>query len=190
VTEVRKIDEKDNFCIIAEGDPRYAEVCDVTARHYEKRLGTVLTSFFPEILTKIVDGKITAVCGIRSADQAALFLEQYLDSPVEKYLKGVHRSKIVELGGFSAENRLEAFLLMRKAAVQLDKMGYRYVVCTANRPIQICLAKLGITSQELIAADSSRLDDPHDDWGDYYETSPMVTAGEIAAGVEAITGQF
>jgi hypothetical protein len=182
---------RQKFNITSDRDPltgAYDAACRFTREHYQKRLGCELQDFFPTILSRVVNGEVVGVCGLRNAADGALHLEQYLDMPVEALVAGGCRENIVELGGFAASCQLEAFLLMQFMAETLKNMGFRHVVCTANRPIRGCLRRLGIRFQQLAEADPSRLRDPTDSWGSYYKTSPLVLTGEVEAGVEAIRG--
>lgn len=171
--------------ILREGDAWYAEACSFVRKHYLKRLGCELSGFYPIILARVFQGRITAACGIRPAERESLFLEQYLDHPINALLSE-DRSRIVELGGFSADSRIEAFLLMKDIAPWLHAQGFLTVVCTANRPIRGCLRRLGIPFKQLAMANSSKLIDASEDWGSYYETAPLVLAGDIAEGVNSI----
>ncbi len=173
------------FIIVRPGDALYEKACCFTAAHYEKRLACKLTKFYPTLFCRIVGEEIKAVCGIRPAAGNELFLEQYLGRPIEVSLNLQNRDSIVELGGFAAENRLEAFLLMQDTAETLADLGYETVVCTANRPIRGCLKRLGITFTQLAIANAEAVGDA-DDWGAYYESAPLVLAGSISDGVNAI----
>jgi len=174
-----------DFFIVRPGDGLYERACSFTTAHYEKRLACKLTRFYPTLFCHVELGEITAVCGIRPAAGNELFLEQYLGRPIEVSLNLQDRAPIVELGGFAAENRLEAFLLMQETAETLAGLGYETVVCTANRPIRGCLKRLGITFTQLAIANAEAVSDA-DDWGAYYESAPLVLAGSITDGVNAI----
>jgi hypothetical protein len=68
--------------------------------------GATLRRFFPLIMALRLDGGLVAACGLRYASSGPLFLESYLDQPIEALLsssKGarVDRSAIVEVGNLA-----------------------------------------------------------------------------------------
>lgn len=141
-----------------------------------------------------------AVAGFRCAGEESLFLEQYLDLPVEATLRDKldtsgGRPSIVEIGGLAAESRHAAFNLMVALAPALLESGFVIAVCTINKPVRNCLARMGIEHVCLGVADPSRLEPGGGEWGTYYDSDPVVVAGDIRAGVRAIAslsgkGQF
>ncbi|MBL6688983.1 MAG: thermostable hemolysin [Pseudomonadales bacterium] len=171
--------------LVTTGEPLYEAACQFTRESYEKRLGCELEAFFPRIFVLSSEDGILGVCGIRAADDETLFLEQYLDEPIQQHLEDTCRGAIVELGGFAARSRFEALLLMGYLAQTLSDEGYKKVACTANLPVRQCLRKLGVPFIEISAADPRRVQ-AADKWGDYYQTSPLVLVGDIGGGLDAI----
>jgi len=83
---------------------------------------------------------LTAVAGYRGAGTGPLFLEQYLDQPIEdciwtKFTPPAERHEIVELGGFAAINHRAALPLVMHLAPALYELRFKKLVCTANRLI-------------------------------------------------------
>lgn len=178
-----------NVNLVTPVDPLYPNVCDFARQTYEARLACTLQQFYPAYLVYQEGEAIRAVVGHRSAGIEPLFVEHYLDAPVEQHLVAA-RDTIVELGCFAAENRLAAFNLMAGSARYLDEQGYTYVVCAANRAIRQCLKKLGIEIQVLGDVDPARVPGGGAAWGNYYEGDPQVLGGSIKAGVKAINALF
>ncbi len=173
------------------GSDLHLAACRFTEKHYKRRFGCELRHFMPASFSLYEGARLLAVAGCRGAGDETLFLEQYLDSPVETALAGRlgtagGRETIVEIGGLAAENRAAAFELMTRLAPALLQLGYRTAVCTVNRPVRTCLDRLGIASVCLGPADSARVDTDGTEWGTYYEGDPEVLAGDIGAGVMAI----
>lgn len=64
---------------------------------------------------------------------------------------------------------------------------HRVAVATLTLPLRKMFARVGLPLVELATADPDRLHaDARDRWGSYYDTRPMVCAGEIAAGCAAL----
>jgi hypothetical protein len=139
------------------------------------------------------NGQCVAVAGFRGAAGETLFLENYLDAPVEDCLQSsfgavTDRRRIVELGGFAALGRSTAFSLMQYLAPALYELGYEKLVCTANAPIRKCLVMLGL--KPVVLAEAARdkvIKVGEEDWGNYYEGKPQVLAGDIEAGIQAMS---
>lgn len=128
-------------------------------------------------------GELTAVAGLRFASTAPLFLEQYLDGPVERYLDplgAIARTGIVEIGSLAAPTPGQVRYLMIALTTYLYSAGYRWVVCTAISSLRNTLSRMGLTPVLLGAADAARLGPAAGDWGRYYEEHPQVIAGHLA----------
>lgn len=129
------------------------------------------------------DGTLTAVAGLRVASETPLFLEQYLDAPIEHYLLSggpTERSAIVEIGSLAAPTPGQVRYLMIALATYLHSAGYHWVVCTAITSLRNTLSRMGLTPVSLGTADPARLVAAADDWGRYYEEHPRVIAGHLA----------
>ncbi len=171
-----------------EDDSLYKDCCEFVASQFQARFGCQLAGFYPTFLASWDKGEIQAVLGIRNAADDSLFLEQYLDAPVEQVIaahtgKDIAREHIVEIGAFAALNQNAAFPLMIDAAERLTSLGYKMVICTANKPIRTCLRKLGINHIEIAVAQKDAVPD---NWGTYYDSDPLVLCGDIGDGNAAI----
>ncbi|QTH73371.1 thermostable hemolysin [Pseudoalteromonas xiamenensis] len=61
--------------------------------------------FYP-LLSQLSNGRGECVLGLRFAEEATLFLESYLDKPIERYLpEFASRSEIAELGNLYSTHR-------------------------------------------------------------------------------------
>lgn len=176
--------------LTSEKDTLYAELCEFTRNQFNRRFSCDLTVFYPDILSFWRHGELKAVVGIRGAQGVHLFLERYLEAPVEVCIPAPSRQQIVEVGGFAAVDRTSALPLMRTTAEKLLEMGYEQVVCTANKPIRACLARLNIPFVQLAEASEQKLGDAADNWGTYYKSLPLVLSGSIEAGNQAMTRLF
>ena len=75
---------------------------------------------------------------------------------------------------------------MMYLAPALYELGYKKLVCTANKPIQICLKRLGLDPIFVADVDQTRLADSEETWGTYYKGQPQVFTGDIKAGIQAM----
>jgi len=132
------------------------------------------------------------VVGIRAAAESPLFLEQYLDAPVEQavaraYRTPIDRDQIVEIGNLAGNVPGLAYLLFAALAQVLSNAGYRWVVCTATPQVEAMLARLRFSSQTICAADPTRLSDGAADWGNYYASQPRVIVGDAESAATRVS---
>jgi len=153
---------------------------------YARTFGVHLTRHYPTLMSvQDAEGRIYAVVGFRRACESSLFLEQYLDAPVEASVAGAwndpsaDRSAIVEIGHLASDGRGATVFLFLALAEHLRTMGCDYAVATATKVLRGVFDKAGIQTVELAQAQAARLPDGGRDWGSYYQTEPVVLAGSI-----------
>jgi hypothetical protein len=178
-------DQLNGMLLATDENDYYSALCEFTNKQFERWFSSHLEEFHPFILSFWSNNEIQAVVGFRAAGDGPLFLEQYLDEPVEVVLD-TDRKLMVEIGGFAAVNRAVALPLMRHAADSLQQIGFTTAVCTANRPIRSCLGRLGIEFAEIGVANPELVGESRASWGSYYKSDPKVIAGDIATGVAAM----
>lgn len=169
------------------GDAGRAQVEDFIARVFARRFGATVTGFAP-ILVTLRDGTddaIVAAAGYRAAVDAPLFLESYLDAPVEAVLaQHLHaapaRPEIVEIGHLSASRAGAGRQLMVRLGEHLAQQRFRWIVCTLTQELRHLLPRLGVTPLALARADAGALRGDAAAWGSYYQHDPVVLAGELA----------
>ncbi|MBK7766802.1 MAG: thermostable hemolysin [Sulfuritalea sp.] len=155
-------------------------VTDMFQRHYDAEL----TSFAPNLMLLEKDEGIAAVAGWRCAGTERLFLENYLDVPIETAVsrlagKPVDRQRIVEVGNLASEARGGSVGVILTLAAHLDRLGFEWVVFTATSELIGIFRRLGLPPLALASADPERLGDDARLWGSYYATHPVVVAGRI-----------
>lgn len=132
-----------------------------------------------------------AALAIRRAADETLFLETYLDVPIEAAVSQafgnpVARSAIVEIGCLAATPTPAMLKLWGKAAISLSE-GHSVAVATLTLPLRKMFRRVGLPFVELAKADPALLRGAAcDDWGRYYDAEPLVCAGNIAAGSAAL----
>ena len=176
---------------VHETHPSRAQFEDFIAARFGRAYGARVTHFLPHLLgVRDGLGRWQAAAGYAAADGGRLFLEQYLQSPVEQALaeklgRPMARHGIVEVGNLAAVSAGMARLLIPQLARHLHRLGYRWVVFTATRALRNSFLRLGLRPLPIAPADPARLPDGGASWGAYYEQDPMVMAGKIALGLAA-----
>jgi hypothetical protein len=134
---------------------------------------------------RLADGSLRAAAGIRFAEEERLFLEQYLDEPIEqavarRFKSPVARDDIVEIGALAADGPASALEFFNELATQLaSQRGRRFAVATVRPELRRLLRRAGFDLRALASADPSRLAAGATSWGTYYDGGPQVCVGEI-----------
>lgn len=155
---------------------------------YADAHGADLGQFMPNLLGCIDStGRPLAVLGYRSAATEALFLEQYLETPIEDALSyhgasagsiaGLERGRIVEVGNFASCDRHATIELIRLLPGYLIRAGFEWLVFTGTPRVCALVASFGAPLVDLGLADIRKVRGGVDCWGRYYDTAPRVMAG-------------
>jgi hypothetical protein len=156
---------------------------------YQRAYGAEVDTFMPQIMRVTnAAGEYRAVMGYRAAGQERLFLENYLDEPIEasisRYLgRTIERSSIVEVGNLAEAKAGDARLAIIAATAYMWARGYRWVAFTGVTRMRNVFRKLGLDTRELMVADETRL--PPEEvakWGAYYQGNPVVCFADIKHG--------
>lgn len=170
-------------------DPRRGEVQAFINAVYGRHYGAHIVTFMPTLFGLWSgQGRLLATAGCRSAASGPLMLEQYLDAPVEQYLRPrggrpARRGEIREIGHLASPHAGAVQRLIADLAGWLLRDGCNWVVFTATPRVREIFAALGIELHLLAAAEAARLAPGADHWGSYYEQSPAVCAGNLAEGL-------
>lgn len=177
-------------------DPCQAERRRVEAfieTSYLSAYGSYIGRHYPTLMSVQDEaGQIYAVVGFRLAGDEPLFLEQYLDGPVEATLSDaisatVTRPEIVEIGNLASNGRGATIFLFAAMARHLMTLGAHFAVATATEELRGVFSKAGLGAMRLATADPDRLLDHGVSWGAYYQTRPVVLAGSIQAAAAPLT---
>jgi hypothetical protein len=165
------------------------------ARQFEAVYGASISEFLPLFLTLNCSNHLSAVTGINPVEARPLFLEQYLDSPIESEIgrafdAEVNRLSIVEIGNLAATQRGSSQLLFVLLAATLYRAGFRWITFTATPQVRKTINRLGFELRIIAEADISRLPNgAATNWGSYYQTHPLVVAGDLSHGMDIITSR-
>ncbi|MCC6533071.1 MAG: thermostable hemolysin [Burkholderiales bacterium] len=158
------------------------------ARSYERVYGAHIAHYATHLVgVRTAAGAWAAGVGYTLAGGDPLFVEHYLDQPVEAAIAAklgvaVKRHQVVEVGNLAACGSGAARRLIVAMAALLHARGRTWVVFTATRSLRNSFARLGIEPIVLARADAARLPDGGRSWGSYYATDPHVMTANIPLG--------
>lgn len=160
-----------------------AEIEQFIADIFFQVCGAKVRFFLPTLMSlRDLDGRLIAACGIRNAGAERLYLENYMDKPVEQVLSErtgstVLRSDIVEIGNYSVAEMGISRQLSAAIFDQLHATSKQWAVFTAVQLVRNALLKLNIVPEILCDADIKHLPlAEQSEWGSYYEQNPQVMA--------------
>lgn len=172
------------------GAPGRGELEAYVQAAFHAKHGAVVRTFMPTLLAFRDRAELLrGVAGVRGAAEERLYLEQYLERPVEDALatalaargaKALQRTQIAEVGNLAGHNCRAAVRMVAHIPAYLMSHGYEWIVFTATGALQQILAGFGAPLVELARADGASVARASDDWGRYYETDPRVFAGRLA----------
>lgn len=174
--------------------PRRRQVERFIARRFLEVHGACISGFLPEMIALFNDnGEVLAAVGIRSASSDSLFIEHYLDAPVERAIANnadhplamPQREKIVEIGNLASIDRRASRELFTLLARRLHARNFEWAVFTGCTSLHRMFKTLGIETLNLGRALQSQLPAEQQTWGSYYEDSPRVVAGKVSRGCNA-----
>ncbi|MEH6822791.1 MAG: thermostable hemolysin [Motiliproteus sp.] len=154
----------------------YAAQIDVYAKHLIALIDT--------------EQQIQAAVGYQSAASGALFMEQYLDQPIEQRLsqtlgRAVRREQVLEVGNLASRSSGGTRQIILELALFYYRQGFEWLVITVTPQVLNSFHKLGVGLEliPLCAADPNRLLQDPARWGSYYREQPLVMAGHIGRGI-------
>ena len=163
-----------------------AEIERFIAERFRQAYGAQVSHFCAHLLgARDAAGAWQAAAGYTPAASGMLFLEHYLDRPVEVVLSGalgarVQRPRIVEVGNLVAAAAGAGRRFLPALGRHLVELDYQWVVFTATREVRNLLRRLSYPAHVLGPAACERLPDHGAAWGSYYAHDPSVMAGCLA----------
>lgn len=166
------------------GAPHRAEAEAFIAEVFRRSYDAEVTAFAPNLMVIESPIGIASAVGWRGAGDDKLFLETYLDRPIEHEIgvlagHAVRRELIAEVGNLAADHPGSSVDVIIHLASHLDALGFEWVTFTATRQLIRIFQRLGLPPLALAPADPRRLGDDAARWGRYYESEPIVVAGRI-----------
>lgn len=169
---------------VVAGHPRRHALETFIRNTFRQAYAADVPAFAPNLMLLEEHSRSLAAVGWRSAAEEALFLESYLDAPIEHEIgrlagQVVPRERIVEVGNLAAARPGSSVDLILLLAAHLDLLGFEWVVFTATSELISIFRRLGLPLLALAQANPERLGDEALAWGRYYDTRPVVVAGRI-----------
>ena len=176
------------FSLQAPGGARREAVEDYIRSRFAGRHGARISHYLPNLITLGKGERYCGAVGLASAARGPLFAEAYLDAPVEQLIaretgQAVTRREILEIGNLVSTWKGSSLLLFVFLSELIDRLGYRWVLFTATRDVEILLARLRYAPVVLADADPARLPDGGRSWGSYYQRLPRVMFGDVPPAV-------
>jgi len=181
---------------IAPDDPRRPALQAYIAQIYRRRYGASIERFAQQLVgLRDARRRWCAGLGYTPAAAGALFVEHYLDRPIEQEIAArlgicVRRAQVVEVGNLAASGPGDARRLIVAMTALLHGLGYTWVAFTATRALLNSFLRLGIAPIALAAADPRRLPDGGALWGSYYRHEPRVMTANIVLGHIHLAGRI
>ncbi len=152
---------------------------DVFADSYDANV----QQFMPQLISlRDENQQLVAAFGMRKADQEPLFLERYLDEPIEvvissRFNRVITRHEITEIGNLAVANPRNAGVLIAHVIKHSLDIKVAWCVATAHHTLQNGLIKGGRDVYALQSADKTRLTAIEQaTWGRYYDQLSQVVA--------------
>ncbi|MCP5145631.1 MAG: thermostable hemolysin [Gammaproteobacteria bacterium] len=161
------------------------------AQRFAREFAANIHSFMPALISLQTAAGPVAVAGCRRAAEQRLFLESYLDQPIEQALSAatglaITRPGIVEIGNLASLRAGSARLLFALLAALLSLVGEQWIVCTVTREVGLLLSRMGLVTHPLQAADRARLGRESAGWGAYFQHQPTVVYAGLGAARSAL----
>lgn len=147
-----------------------------------KRVYNAELKFFHQNLLTVQSEGIEGAIGFSSCENA-IFLEQYLDLPIEEEIYRLSmiktgRHNIAEVGNLAAIRNGSGAKLMIAMTECLLLYGYKFATFTGTNQIFSIFNKLGYTPMIITCAEKEKVSNSNA-WGSYYEYSPRVAVADL-----------
>jgi Thermostable hemolysin len=165
------------------GDSARVEVEAFIHAVFKRAYDAEITTFMPHLVAlRDSNGVLMSAFGWKKAAEGPLFLEQYLDEPIESLIskkldKIISRDEITKIGNLAVANPRNAGVLIAHVIQHSLDIGIEWCVATAHHSLQNGLIKGGRDVYPLSPADKARLSaEELAKWGSYYKHMPQVVA--------------
>ena len=162
------------------------------SEHYADYFGASVEAFMPRLFSlRDQNGSICGAFGLRAGTHK-LFLEQYLDTPIEKAISvrtssKVERHVVVEVGHFSGTFPGAVRAMISLLTERLYREGYEWVTFTGTTSLRNAFSRMGLSPIDILAAEAERLPAAERvGWGSYYDYAPHILVGNIKEGYRAL----
>ena len=185
---------KSDLLLVASEKNR-AMVKQFAEARFKAAYGAEVHDFLPNMLA-LLDNQLSIQASVcyQSAEANHLYLEHYLDQPIEAAIaerlniEQPLRSEILEVGNLASLSPGATRRLILNLACHFQKQGYKWLVITATAHVKNSFEKLnvGLDLHQVCKADVSAVADTNSNWGRYYDHNPEVFIGDMDAGITAL----
>lgn len=184
-TSVQIRQARSNFFVAEHGSPMRSSLEARVRSGFGQHFNACIEGFMPDLAVYEHATGASGVIGIRSAAEERLFLESYLDMPIEKIIQltsghSADRDEIVEVGQFVVDDRDIVADFFRDLVPFLQSQGFKWVCFTGTNRIRALLARIGFAGYPVTQAAKTRVYDEKNQWGSYYEHEPVVIIGKLS----------
>lgn len=129
--------------------PQRAEVEGFIKGIFKYHHQAQVTSFLPNLFAVFNEtGQTQTALGIKGASQGSLYLEHYLDEPIEKLVgntlgETVKRSEVVEIGNLASQNSASCKALFAHITQHLQEQNVNWITCTGTATLRVVFKRLG-----------------------------------------------
>ncbi|MUG31410.1 thermostable hemolysin [Psychrobacter sanguinis] len=141
---------------------------------------------------------LSVAIGIKPVTRSPVFLEQYLNAPIDVAIaqfagSPIARERIVEIGNLASQSAGNARLMIAFLVFYLSALSKPvgqsvattkadWAVCTGTNAVRHILSSMGIESHVVAKAtiDAITSKEQQASWGSYYDNNPLVLAIDIA----------
>lgn len=171
------------FELVDRDSPSRPAVEERIRRGFARHFGARISAFMPYLLN-YEDAMVTGVLGFRPAAEEPLYLEAYLERPVEQLIGNlvrspVSRADIVEVGQFVIDDPAGAAAMFNRLVPLLRDRGHAWIAFTATRSIRRLLEGAGLRGLVIATASEDCVRRAPDAWGSYYARQPQVVVGKL-----------
>lgn len=171
------------------------EVEQFTHDVYSLRYRADINKFLPTmiVIRHSKSNQIVASAGFQAAQSKGtknrLFLENYLDIPIEKSASAVgeqrfKRTDFVEVGNLAGAITGAGYLVILTLAEYLTKQSHGWIAFTLTKGMVKAFKSLNLEPIPLIVASECRLDEEGANWGQYFNAMPEVMIGDMKSAYE------
>jgi len=157
-----------------------SQVEDFIKGIFKQHHNAQISSFLPQLFAIFDEhGNTKSVLGLRNAQCDSLYLERYLDQPIETLIAQakqqlVRRAQVVEIGNLASLNSVSCKTLFSFITQHLQDQNVEWITCTGTAVLRLVFRRLGIKALPIHQADQNRLGDEQYEWGSYYDNDPQV----------------
>jgi len=177
---------------LQEQDRDREEVSSFIRLNFRRAYGATLVHLMPRLFSlRDREGNIVAAFGLREAAREPLFMETYLDHPVEHAIsrhagRKVSRASIIEVGNLATTPGGARAMIVALTS-HLFENSFDWIVFTGVATLRAAFHRLGLRPFVLAEASPDRLTESELLlWGDYFAARPVVMGGYVPVGYQTL----